>query len=395
MSIARSKGRLAAGRRGFTLLELLIATGVLVMLGSALVVVLRGGVTTWRRGEARRESFEVAQAILAQLSDDLMCATVDPETSLGGKSVECIFLGDTDESDRCRLALVRTIRGESENTITGHAGSAIGGDARIDYRDDMKKALDRRLRATGGLMEVAWCTGRPGGADAEILYRGIRSPVGGRTSFFASEKNFYRAPLPGEPEPKDPPPEGTAYMRVFGTHVIHFELLYATPYTNTWSKDVPPARTDGASDSGPLAYWDSTRAILKPDTGPKVFTTFLDAASRAEPKDDTLPARVKVILVIKEADAAQSSTALRGAFDRGNELRVYDPGRLEAKTGFVYVEGEWIEYDDVTGDRVHVKSRGARNTRAVPHADGSVVDVGRTFEAVIPLPAAREDWGDR
>ncbi|MEZ0230906.1 MAG: type II secretion system protein J, partial [Planctomycetota bacterium] len=144
-------------RRGFTLLELLVATSVLVVLGSALVVILRGGITTWRRGEARRESFEVAQAILAQLSDDLMNATVDPETSLGAQNAEIVFLGDADEDDRARMALVRTLRGESESAITGHAGSSLNADARIDYRDDMKKALERRLRATGGLMEVAWC----------------------------------------------------------------------------------------------------------------------------------------------------------------------------------------------------------------------------------------------
>ena len=382
--------------RGFTLIELLVATGVLVILGSALVVVLRGGMTTWRRGEARRESFEVGQAILGQLSDDLMNATVDPETSLGGKTVESVFLGDTDENDRSRLALVRTIRGESENAITGHAGSAIGGDARIDYRDDMKKALDHRLRATGGLMEVAWCLGRPGTPDAEVLFRGIRSPVGGRTSFFASEKNFYRAPLPGEPDPKDPPPEGTAYLRAFGTRVIHFELLYATPYTSTWNRDAPAKRTNGDTESGPLAYWDSTRSILKPDTEKKIFTTFLDASSRGEPKDDILPPRVKVILVIREADAAQSTTTLRGNLGReSTDLRVMEPGRLSKTGGFLYIAPEWIEYDDLTGDRVHVKNRGARSTRRVDHRDGEEIDVGRTFEAVIPLPAGREDWGDR
>ncbi len=367
-----------------------------MILGSALVVVLRGGMTTWRRGEARRESFEVGQAILGQLSDDLMNATVDPETSLGGKTVESVFLGDTDENDRSRLALVRTIRGESENAITGHAGSAIGGDARIDYRDDMKKALDHRLRATGGLMEVAWCLGRPGTPDAEVLFRGIRSPVGGRTSFFASEKNFYRAPLPGEPDPKDPPPEGTAYLRAFGTRVIHFELLYATPYTSTWNRDAPAKRTNGDTESGPLAYWDSTRSILKPDTEKKIFTTFLDASSRGEPKDDILPPRVKVILVIREADAAQSTTTLRGNLGReSTDLRVMEPGRLSKTGGFLYIAPEWIEYDDLTGDRVHVKNRGARSTRRVDHRDGEEIDVGRTFEAVIPLPAGREDWGDR
>ena len=383
-------------RSAFTLLELLVATGVLVVLGSALVVVLRGGITTWRRGEARRESFEVAQAILAQLSDDLMNATVDPETSLGGKNTDIVFLGDSDEDDRSRFALVRTLRGESESAITGHAGSALGADARIDYRDDMKKALERRLRATGGLMEVAWCMGKPGSPDGEVLFRGIRSPVGGRTSFFASEKNFFRAPLPGAPDPKEPPPEGTAYMRAFGTRVIYFEVLYATPYTNTWKKDVAPKKTDGSGESGPLSYWDSTRGILKPEVTPKTFTTFLSPASRAEPMDDILPPRVKVTLVIREADAAQSATFLKGPIDKETrELRVYDPQRLERSGGYVCLGSEWVEYDDVTGDRVRVKERGARNTRKVAHDDGAEVAVGRTFEVVIPLPGHREDWGDR
>src|SRR5207244_4350466 len=109
---------------------------------------------------------------------DIMNATVDPPTNLGGKTVESIFLGDLDEDDRSRLALVRTIRGESENAITGHAGSSIGAVDRIDYHDDMRKALDqsRGLRATGGLMEVAWCLGKPGTAEGEVLFRGIRSP---------------------------------------------------------------------------------------------------------------------------------------------------------------------------------------------------------------------------
>lgn len=388
--------RATARRSGFTLLELLVATGILVILGSALVVVLRGGITTWRRGEARRESYEVAQAILGQLSDDLLCATVDPATSLGGKQVEVVFLGDSDEDDRSRVALVRTLRGESENAITGHAGSAVGGDARIDYRDDMKKAIERRLRATGGLMEVAWAMGKPGTPDGEVLFRGIRSPVGGRTSFFASEKNFFRAPLPGAPEPKDAPPEGTAYMRAFGTRVIFFEVLYATPYTNTWSKDTPPKKTDGSGDSGPLPYWDSTRSILKPDTGPKLFTTFLSAASRGEPHDDILPPRVKVTLVIREADAAQSATTLKGSIDKETrELKVFEPSRLDRSGGWVCIDAEWVQYEDVSGDKVRVKERGGRNSRKAPHGDGAEVAIGRTFEVVIPLPGHREDWGDR
>ena len=44
------------------------------------------------------------------------------------------------------------------------------------------EALARNLRATGGLMEVAWCMGKPGTPESDVLFRGIRSPAGGRSS---------------------------------------------------------------------------------------------------------------------------------------------------------------------------------------------------------------------
>jgi len=61
-------------RRGVTLLEVLVATAILSTLGAALLVVLRGGLATWRRSEARRQTYDQAQAILLQLRDDLACA---------------------------------------------------------------------------------------------------------------------------------------------------------------------------------------------------------------------------------------------------------------------------------------------------------------------------------
>ena len=262
--------------------------------------------------------------------------------------------------------------------------------------------FDLKPRNDDGELEMLWI---PEGfahgflvlsETAEVLYRGIRSPVGGRTSFFASEKNFYRAPLPGAPEPKDSPPEGTAYLRAFASRVIYFELLYATPYTNTWSREVPAKRTDGTGESGPLAYWDSTRSILKSDGDAKGFSTFIDASSRGNGQDDILPTRLKLTLAIREADAAQSSTILLGAISpSATELTVQEGGRLEKEGGFVLVDQEWIEYEDVSGSRVRVKKRGARSTDATPHVGGAIVTVGRTFEAVIPMPCGREDWGDR
>jgi type II secretory pathway pseudopilin PulG len=378
---------------GFTLLELLVATGVLTVLGTAVVVILRGGIKTWRRGETRRESFEVAQAVLGQLQDDLGAATIDPDTSFGGRTVEAVFFGDRDASGRSFVTLVRTIRGESESTITGNAGSAIGGDARIDYRDDMKKAIDGRLRATGGLMEIAYTMGERGTPDEEVLFRGIRTPIGGRTSFFAVPQ-FFHAPLPGMPAPKETPPEGVALLRAFASHVLYFELLYATPYSTTWALDVPPRKDGGAS--GPLTYWDSTRSMPpagEPD--PKIFGTYVDKSSAADPRDDILPPRVKVTLVVREGEAAESSTMLLQELNpTATSFVVAEPDRVP-KPGFVFLDEEWIEVDDATGARVHVKARGARSTQPAAHRSGAEVVVGRTFEAVVPLAAAREDWRPR
>lgn len=63
---------LAAERRpGFTLLEVLVATAVLAILGTFMLTLLRGGIQTWRRGEARRQTLEKAQLALGLIEEDL------------------------------------------------------------------------------------------------------------------------------------------------------------------------------------------------------------------------------------------------------------------------------------------------------------------------------------
>ena len=57
--------------QGMTLIEILVALGIFVMLGSGLVVFLRDGISTWQVGESRRESIERAEAILEPLCADL------------------------------------------------------------------------------------------------------------------------------------------------------------------------------------------------------------------------------------------------------------------------------------------------------------------------------------
>lgn len=380
--------------RHFTLLEILVAMSILVVLGTSLLVILRGGLQTWRRSEARRESFDHAQAVLLQLRDDLNNALAPPESPLKGLGeVEARLMCMPGAGGRTQLFLVRSLKAENEHPITGHAGSQIGADAVIDQRDDLAEARAARLRATGGEAEVAWVHG-PGG----VLYRGIRTPIGPPGSLFEPD-SFELAPPPGAapaaPAASQAGPQ-PALLRPFALEVIHFECLFWSQYTTTWSTQHPPVRNPRPNERpGPLDYWDSTRALLRfPDADPDVFHTFKAADSLTDPRDDIFPANVQVTLAFREPSPAGSSTFLAAPVAPGDEeIVVEDPSRLPEK-GFVYVNDEWIAYDAIEGRRLQVSQRGARNTQAQQHEGSEEVYAGHTFSAVLEVPAWREDPSD-
>ena len=64
-------------RGAFTLVEILVAVGVLAILGVALLGLMSAAVDAWRRGEASRQVNEKLQALRRQIADDLTAAVVD------------------------------------------------------------------------------------------------------------------------------------------------------------------------------------------------------------------------------------------------------------------------------------------------------------------------------
>ena len=62
---------------GFTLVEILVAMGVFVILGTALVGLMGAAVDSWRQGEAGRLVNERLQALQRQIADDLAAAVLD------------------------------------------------------------------------------------------------------------------------------------------------------------------------------------------------------------------------------------------------------------------------------------------------------------------------------
>lgn len=396
---------------GFTLLELLVAMSVLVMLGTALLLILRGGLATWRRGEARQTTYAAGQALLGQLREDLEHAVAPHDTTLvqGAGEVDARLLADQDDAGRPRLFLVRAIKAESEHPITGLAGNTIGGDAVVDYRDDLEEGRAARLRATGGLMEVAWVLG-PGG----LLYRGVKAPVGPPGSLFDAQGAYELSPPrpvlggPGEsvtepstaPAPPPPPASG-ALLRPFAEGVLFLEWRFWTQHSTTWQLSKKPIRfprADAKEESGPLTYWDSTRALLAPvdPNDPRRWDTFKSQASLRDPRDDVFPAKVRLEVTLEEPPAAGSTTVLEQAIDaKEDRLVLREVGRLPPKGGFARIGSEWVEVTgEPEGASIRVE-RGRRGTAAVAHAAEDEVVVGRTFVIVVALPACREDWSER
>jgi len=65
-------------RAAFTLVEILVAVGVLSILGVALVGLMMAGVGAWRDGEAARQVQEKILALKRQIADDFAAAILDP-----------------------------------------------------------------------------------------------------------------------------------------------------------------------------------------------------------------------------------------------------------------------------------------------------------------------------
>lgn len=382
---ARTQSR--AGERGLTLLEILVAMAIFSILGATLALFLRQGLKTWRTGEARRELFEDAQAILSQLRDDLR-ATFTAVPSVPGAPSRARFLCDHDAQGRGRLTLVRTIAGEARHPIAALAGNAVGADADMDGVDDRAAAVAGRLRATGGLMEVLWAFDP---TEDGVLLRGTRAPA------LTEEASLFSLETISTPE------RLRRVAHPISGRVLALDLLLWTPVTRSWDTDTPPRPVaPPGGRSGPARTWDSTRGLLPPEaSGEAGFPFWKGEASVDDPEDDIFPERVRVTLVLREDGPSAVWSALSVPMSSGDaELRVFNAAPFEGKDKLLRVgsgaSAEWVKVkslDPQTGQiRLESGGRGQRGTKPRAHAAGEDVVIGNAFSAEIELPSGGESW---
>jgi prepilin-type N-terminal cleavage/methylation domain-containing protein len=394
-----------ASKRGYTLMELLVAMSLLVLLGGGLVSLLSQGLSIWRTSENRGRAYEQARAVLEWVSADLRSTiTAIPER----RATKWLrFVCDEGPGGRQRLRFVRTIGGETSDPILREGGRYVSNrmPAAYDGLDDAEEAADGLLAPPGGAMEIFYMLDpRPG---RRYLWRGVRSPVGGPGSLLVdlnvTTPSEGRAPRRA---PTPPDPAGTSvvspladiedfffsgFAAPIADDILHLGFRFWTPVTNTW-KEVPPVvtrRPEG--ESGPTSYWDSTRAILTTPGEAHHFRWFPRIDSLDDPADDVFPERVEVTVVVRggylQGDARlaeEMNESSTGVLVSGTLDLPADP-----RDRMVLIDDEWIAVEGIAGGRLKfvAAGRGRRWTLPAKHSLGAAVELGVTFRRIVEIPS--------
>ena len=175
---------------GFTLVEILVAVGVLAILGTALVGLMSAAMTAWRRGEASRQLHEKLQTLRHQVADDLAAAVVDPPPVPDFHyALDTLWDLPTDESDP--YYIIRDGKNYlAEDTSSGHdaryfapigASSSATVTLRVRVPFTIGAALLKaRMDAfdKGAYVGLQVARNDPNGADPEVPLSGSWQEIG-------------------------------------------------------------------------------------------------------------------------------------------------------------------------------------------------------------------------
>jgi prepilin-type N-terminal cleavage/methylation domain-containing protein len=404
-------------RRGFTLLEVLLAMTIFSMLGLVVVFLMRQGMSVFATGTADSQVLDRMDTVLPKVRRDLVRLYTgdrfDPpapppdaerlqetrkevpppppvdvrlrsgtitlrDAPPGLRDVRCTYFAFvTATTEEWRDALLRrdvTPGATPKEYVPSEVNQAGGTDA--------------AFLPPGGLMEVCWLAVPEDPAQPGVLTlrRGYRAPIGGADSLL-------------DPANVDSLPEIEKRCPVVERGVLHFSVLWRNAFATSWDTGVG----SGAADTDPLvdSTWDSTRGL------DKTFRLFRGPESLADPSDDRFPSAVRVEIVLASASQRGYAPETRLSDvvdDTSGKIVVLDTGPLFALRGaiegedrFLKVDAEWMRYR-VTSDNpspqtggVELK-RGQRLTKAVPHEPMAPVYVGTTYRQELRLRMMRDAY---
>ncbi|MBZ0136421.1 MAG: prepilin-type N-terminal cleavage/methylation domain-containing protein [Planctomycetes bacterium] len=365
-------------KRGFTLIELMVAIGILLVLGVMLIGFLRGALSMTRTGTARGAQFETAQTTLRMIEEDLSQVVALPAHPDGPADDPAFIVGE-DPFGRQFLAFTRAW-GEEQSTLAGYDSGR--GATSQGYSDDFTGSNPRAaMRASTGNIEVVYLFEPL--LHSTRLYRAVRSPpdvANGLITKVGMWAGDHAGATGDDPGPMfSAVSTGGAYdltgasgapvslwsqFELVADDVVAFGVeCWDDELTSTWH----------GRAGGPATRWS---------IGDQV------AAGRLP-----LPRAVRVTLIVAASEPLRAETIVTGAIG-ANDTSIYvdesdgfpDVGSPSA---YLRVGAELVAYGARSGRTFGSGIRGALGTRAQAHTNGELVLAGEAFQKVVQLPVTR------
>lgn len=406
---------------GFTLIELLVVMGILTGFLLMLVQLVDGGLRTFRDGETSQILADRSSTAQRVITDELSqlrgsISTRDRERVQDRLVVQLLPIGLPVAAERgaTRAQVLRAavhLMPDRELRIIDSAlvGQILTEDPALSpelvLAEVAKRRVNEPLRGVGNLLLMV---ARQEGPDDALLELRAGWFLPGQT--FPAGPNRMVDPF-AEPIPGSEELPGMLLREITEpilTELLHLEFGFWSQATTSWTSGLGGKRGSllqgvlgrgsdvGADLSRPQAIWDSARGgWLVDDLSGGAFAFDVGALSENDGSDDIHPHAILVRCVVAQPSDATPEGVLLSFVNRDEtSLTLYNgtsfPGDPDG--GFIKIDGEWLQYAELDGDRLVGLRRGQRATKASDHEAGTQVHVGRTIEFVVPILHAKDDW---
>lgn len=369
-------------RRGFTLIELMVAIGILLVLGMMIIGFWRGALTISRTGQARGKVYETAQIVHRMTREDLSQVAA-PSPHADGDNATGSFLVTRDPYGRQILCFTRAW-GEQLTTLAGYDSGRTSTGQGYGAAFSGRNVNDALLPSDGDI-EVCWML-EPYGRDLRLM-RAVESPPG---------LSFGLIDRVGRWLGDYPKAEPGSLLQARAADEIEDEIVGATDAGDWWYREPAYWEPFEQAADNVLAFvvecWDDRTATW--EAGPTGPLTEWSFSARMGDGLWPLPWAVRITLVVAADAPLDAALELDGVLGLGDtfvrvdgDTRNYpDGGTPDA---YLCVNGELIAYGAKGSDGFSSCVRGAFGTTEREHPTGSIVRAGEAFSWVIQLPVSR------
>jgi len=352
----------AQPQRGFTLIELMVSIGILLVLGTMIIGFLRGALTMSRTGVARGRQYETAQVIIRLAVDDFS-QVMPPPPRVDGDTSAMAFLLRQDCWGRQVIGFTRAFGEELRSKGGYDAGRGSPG---VGYSKPFTgRNVNDYWVSTGGNCEVVYML-EPY-AFGTRLYRAVQSPPGQGGLIDQLEMWLNEHPRSN----------ATDFGPTAWWLDRNFEQRFELVAENVLAFNVE--------------CWDEQTTGWEPGpTGPRTSWSISQRLAQGRPP---LPYAVRLTIIVGAEDPLRAESPVLGALGPSDSsVNVEDTSNF-ADAGdagaYIRVNGELIAYGDKSGGGFGACARGALGTRAQDHPAGSKARGGEAFRRVIQLPASK------